>query len=380
MRPPNSCSQIPFNLVSPLAGSRTLLSGLFTAARWFAMPQARRESWHGRTRSGAQRCFFCAVSREQRCFVRGVHSFALAAIAGVVLAAAALGTEARIEAQTDGGLISQIARERMHDTMQWGAIEQHLPNRLTSTPEVLEQEGDILRARRFPEDAMDYYNFAFQNGGDAATLLDKLGLIALEMRDVPWARAYFRRVVQIDRKNADGWDNLGTVEYLSGRPAFAVADYERAVKLDKSRPDFHCNLAAAYLAEDNYQSARKEMAAALRLDPEAFEHVSDGSSTATQVFSSEERGRLSLELAKLHARSGAEEPMFHSLAMASEAGVDLRHQMRRDGVLAHYANDPRVLVLEHNARALRGFGGDGAGAAPPVASIQPLDEEWVLSD
>jgi len=285
------------------------------------------------------------------------------------------------QAQTGDGLTDQFQRQRMHDSVQWAAIEQHLPNRLTSSPDVLEQEGDILRARRFPEDAMDYYNFAFQNGGDAATLLDKLGLIALEMKDVPWARAYFKRVVQIDHKDADGWNNLGTVEYMSGRPAFAAADYERAVKLDKSRADFHCNLAAAYFAEDDYQSARKEMAAALRLDPQAFERVSEGSGKATQVFSSEEKGRLSIEMAKFYARSGAEEQMLRSLAMASEAGVDLRHEMRRDRMLALYANDPRVLVLMHNARALRGFGGDvgngaeTAGEVAPLASIQPLEEQ-----
>ena len=281
----------------------------------------------------------------------------------------------------------QTAQERMHDSTQWAAVEQHLPNRLTSTPGELEQEGDILRARRFPEDAMDYYNFAFQNGGDAAILLDKLGLIALEMKDVPWARAYFRRVVQIDRKNADGWNNLGTVEYLTGRPAFAVADYERAVKLDKGRADFHCNLAAAYFAEADYASARKEMAAALRLDPLAFERPSDGSGAATQVFSFEDRGRLSIEMAKFYARSGAEEQMLHSLAMASEAGLDVRHEMRRSGTLARYTDDPRVLVLVHNAQALRGFrevgaGGPGAaGAVPPLAAMQPFEEpERVLPD
>jgi tetratricopeptide (TPR) repeat protein len=147
--------------------------------------------------------------------------------------------------------VSKTAKERLHESSQWHAVEQHLPNRLTSTPTVLEAEGDILRARRLPEDAMDYYNFAFQNGGDAATLLNKLGLVALEIQDVPWAREYFQSVVKINRQSANGWNNLGTVEYLSGRPAYAVADYSKAVKLDANRTDFHCNLAAAYFEEED---------------------------------------------------------------------------------------------------------------------------------
>jgi tetratricopeptide (TPR) repeat protein len=266
---------------------------------------------------------------------------------------------------------------RMHDSVQWAAVAKNLPDRLTSSPKVLEQEGDILRARRFPEDAMDYYNFAFQNGGDAAVLLDKLGMIALELKDVPWARAYFRRVVQIDRKSADGWNNLGTVEYLDGRRAFAVADYERAVKLDRSRADFHCNLAAAYFEQQEYDNARKEMAAALKLDPQAFERASDGSGAATQVFSAAARGRISFEIARIYARSGTEEQMLHSLAMSSEAGLDVRREMRRDAAFARYANDPRVVVLEHNSQALRspvrepGVSAAGLVSAVPRSAATP---------
>jgi len=275
---------------------------------------------------------------------------------------------------------TETARERMHDSAQWAAIEQQLPDRVTSTPEELERQGDILRARRFPEDANDYYNFALQNGGDSAMLLDKIGLTALEMKDVPWARAYFKRVVQLNRKSADGWNNLGTVEYLNGRAAFAIADYERAVKLDKGRAVFHCNLATAYFGRGDTRDARKEIVAALKLDPQIFEREDDAAGVATHVLSAEDRARFSFEMAKLYARSGTEEEMMHSLAMSSEAGLDVRREMRRDRALVRYASDPRVVVLAHNAQALRvARGADvkatGAGtAAPPLAAMIPLEE------
>jgi tetratricopeptide (TPR) repeat protein len=273
----------------------------------------------------------------------------------------------------------QVGNGRMYDSSLWDSIELRLPDRLTATPEALEQQGDILRARRFPEDAIDYYNFALQNGGDHAMLMDKLGLSALAMKDVPWAQAYFKRVVQIDRKSADGWNNLGTVEYLNGRTAFAIADYERAVKLDKGRAVFHCNLAMVYFGRGDVRSARKEIAAALKLDPMAFEHESDSPGVTAHLLSSADRARLSFELAKLYARSGEEEQMLHSLARSSEAGLDIRHEMRRDRALAVYVSDPRVAVLMHNAEALRAGPGDAGYAAgavrggPVLAAMVPLE-------
>lgn len=291
--------------------------------------------------------------------MQGVRISAAAAIAGTALA---FGMTSGAIAQVSE-IQQQIARERMHDSVQWAAIEQHLPNRLTSAPEELEREGDILRARRFPEDANDYYNFALQNGGDAEVLLDKIGLTALEMKDVPWAEAYFRRVVRIDRRNADGWNNLGTVELLNGRIAFAIADYERAVRLEKGRVVFHCNLATAYFEKGDTRGARMEMAAALKLDPLAFEGDGDGWGAATHVLSAEGRGRFSLEMAKLYARGDAVDQMLHALAMASEAGLDLRREMRRDAALARYASDPRISVMMHNTEALRADGKAAGGAA-----------------
>jgi hypothetical protein len=55
----------------------------------------------------------------------------------------------------------------------------------------------------------------------------------------------------------------------------------------------------------------------------------------------------------LYAQDGLEEQMLHSLAMASEAGLDVQREMRKDAVLAKYELDLRVVVLVHNAQALR---------------------------
>ena len=41
-------------------------------------------------------------------------------------------------------------RERMHQSDQWHEIQKHLPDPATASPQSLEQQADILRARRFP--------------------------------------------------------------------------------------------------------------------------------------------------------------------------------------------------------------------------------------
>ena len=244
------------------------------------------------------------------------------------------------------------ARQRLHDSDQWAQIAPHLPNPDTATPQILEQQADILRARRFPEDAMDYYKYAIARGGKVPVLMNKLGLAELEMRNIQLARLYFQQVVKTDRKNAEAWNNLGAVEFIDGRHSNAVSDYKKAIKLDKRQAVFHANLANAYFEGKDYRGARREIASALELDPQVFEQQGTGG-IAAHVLSSEDRARFCFEMAKMYARSDMTEQMLHSLATAAETGMDIQHEMEHDPILGRYTNDPRVVVIVHNALMLR---------------------------
>jgi len=268
----------------------------------------------------------------------------------------------RMKAQTASPATSAV--ERMHQSEQWAEIAKHLPDPATATAQALETQGDILRARRYPEDALDYYRYALARGGNLPSLLNKLGLTELEMRNNALALAYFQRAVKVSRKSADAWNNLGAVEYLNGGTESALSDYRRAVKLDKHQAIFHANLATAYFERKDYSEARREIAAALKIDPKVFDQEQAGlGGVAAHVLSAEDRARFSFEMAKLYARDGLEEPMLHSLAMACEAGMDVQREMRRDPALAKFEMDPRVVVLVHNAQALRAGRGGRTGAA-----------------
>jgi tetratricopeptide (TPR) repeat protein len=245
------------------------------------------------------------------------------------------------------------ARERIHQSDQWAEIKRHLPDPATATPQALEQQADILRARRFPEDAMDYYRFALDRGGQPESLLNKLGLSELEMRHIQLARVYFQRVVKMNRKDSEAWNNLGAVEFVDGLTSNAISDYKKAIKLNKHSAVYHSNLASAYFQTKDYGAARREIATALKLDPQIFDRKEGFGGIEAHVLTSQDRARLAFEMAKLFAQNGMEEQMLHSLAMASEAGMDVQREMAHDASLAKYQMDPRVIVIVRNAREMQ---------------------------
>ena len=64
--------------------------------------------------------------------------------------------------------------------------------------------------------------------------------------------------------------------------------------------------------------------------------------------------------------------MMHSLSMASEAGANLIAEMSKDKELARYKDDPRILMLVQNAKALK-YGGTGLaqlGTIPTIPSYE----------
>jgi len=274
------------------------------------------------------------------------------------------------------GFTPSTARDRMHQSDEWLEIQKHLPSPTTASPQALEQQADILRARRFPEDAMDFYKYALDRGGSPAALLNKLGLAELEMHNVQLARVYFQRVVKMDRKNAAAWNNLGASEFIDGRDANALSDYKRAIKLSRHNAVFHANLANAYFESKNDRGARREIATALELDPHVFEAEGNGGISA-HVLSARDQARFSFEMAKMYVRTGMIEEMLRALGRAAEAGMDVQREMEHDQLLAKFEMDQRVVVLVRNAQMLRATRTPTISATSPSGSSpapKPLSE------
>jgi tetratricopeptide (TPR) repeat protein len=249
-------------------------------------------------------------------------------------------------------LSPDVLRELKHQNPQWLMVQPHLPDPATASPQKLEQAGDILRARRFPEDALDYYNYALRGGGKETVLLNKIGITQLELRNIDVAKLYFEQVVRLNKKDGQGWNNLGAVEYLQKHYGRAISDYGHAIKLEKRSAVFHSNLGTAFFEEKDYSNARKQFEIALQLDPDLVHH--DGpSGVSAHMLSPEDHARYCFEMARLYAEHGDEINMMHYLTMASEGGFDVLREMGEDKVLVRYRKDPRVLLIVQNAQALR---------------------------
>jgi tetratricopeptide (TPR) repeat protein len=263
---------------------------------------------------------------------------------------------------------SEVVTDVRHQSPEWLTIQPHLPDPAVTSATQLELVGDVLRARRFPEEALKYYVYALQRGGNVPTLMNKLGVTELDLRHILAARAYFQQVVRLQRKDAQGWNNLGAVEYLDGHYGGAISDYRKAIKFDKKSATYHSNLGTAYFEQKDFDRARGEFDVALKLDPEMMEHHGS-TGVSAHMLSPADHAHFCFELARLYAHRGDEAEMLHYLQLASEGGFDVLDPMRGDAAMAPYRKDPRVLTLVQNARALRNGHisvADAQGGVPPL--------------
>jgi tetratricopeptide (TPR) repeat protein len=257
-------------------------------------------------------------------------------------------------------------RALRHQSPDWPLIEPHLPNPATATPAQLELAGDVLRARRFDDDAIDFYRSAIDRGGDVPHLMNLLGITELQLHRSQLARAYFQRALSLHRKDPQIWNNLGATEFLAGNVRGALNDYLKAVKLDKRNAVYHSNLGTAYFEAKDFESARKHFEMAFRLDPKIYERQ-DGAGVEARVFSPTDHGRFCFELARVAAGQHHDADVLLWLSKAADSGFDIQENMAQDRVFEPYRKDPRVAVILQNQRALR-----AQSAARSIAANTPV--------
>ncbi len=239
-----------------------------------------------------------------------------------------------------------------HQSPQWLAIQPHLPDPETATSLQLQTAADVLRARRLPEDALDFYHFALARGGEMPVLMNRIGVTELELRRPAAAVVAFRHVLALDNRNAEAWNNLGASEYMMGDFKSALSDYRRAVKLDKHAAVFHSNLGTALFERQDYEAARVQFAAAVKLDPLVFQH-SGWAGVQAHVLSASDRGRFCYEMAQLSAETHNDEGVLLWLSRAAEAGFDVKGELGQSRELAPYRHDVRVALILSNSKTLR---------------------------
>jgi tetratricopeptide (TPR) repeat protein len=287
----------------------------------------------------------------------------------LILASALLSLLSLSPAQAPLASTPETERALRHATLEWQSIADHLPNPKTASAADLLQAADILRARKLHEDALEYYYFALDRGGDPVKLWNRIGVTQLEMNQLVLARLSFKHALMLRDKYAEGWNNLGATELIAGHHREAVHSYQRAIRLEKKNATFHANLGTAYFTAKDYESARHEYQVAVKLDADVFSHNGFGG-TQVHVLSNEERGRFSFEMARLALSHHAEDTMLLWLAKAVEAGFDIHEAMLNVKEFNGYIKDPRVLLIIQNGRALRSKQVASSGPLPVLPPVK----------
>ena len=258
----------------------------------------------------------------------------------VVLVAFSLTTGAFTKAQT---LLSRDP----HSTEEWALVSPHLPDPLTARADKLETTGDVLRARRFPDDALTYYKAAAIRGGITSRLLKKEGVVQLELQHGLLARLSFQQAVHMDKKDPEAWNNLGASDFMLGETQRAVGEYKHAVKLNKNSAIYHSNLSLAFFEIRDSGRARKELTRAIAIDPDILHHTNNGGYNL-QVLASSHYAEICFEMARVAATQGDREGTINWLTKASERGFDVRGSMKNDALLQPFLLDERVKVMLNN--------------------------------
>jgi tetratricopeptide (TPR) repeat protein len=271
---------------------------------------------------------------------------------------AALGVRTPLTAQRSQPAKAQLTsveeRAALHASPDWKLVEPHLADPATASAAQLELQGDVLRARRFPEDALDYYGYAIARGGDVSVLLKKMGVVRLELQQAPLARSMFLRCVRAHKNDPEAWNDLAATDYVLGAYATAISEYKHAVRLDKSSAVMHSNLGMAYFANKDTDRARAQFALALRLDPKIMESRDEGGVTA-HILATKDFAGLCFEMAIMFAQQQKPQAMRLWLSKASERGYDVREGMRDNAVFHPYLKDPQiVMMLQNTSRMHKG--------------------------
>ena len=213
-----------------------------------------------------------------------------------------------------------------------------------SSPEVLESQGDDLRAQKLFLDAIDYYRAALAKKPDDAALYNKMGIAELQMHRLVEAKKDFERSIKADRIYSEAYNNLGVVYYSAKRYNKAIDRYNKAIQLRDDAASYYSNLGAALFSKKEFEKSVLAYARALQLDPDVFERTSRAG-VAAQMSKPEDRAHYDYVVAKLYAKMGSADRSLEYLRKALEEGYKSIDNVYKDQEFAGIRKDPRFTEL-----------------------------------
>jgi tetratricopeptide (TPR) repeat protein len=188
------------------------------------------------------------------------------------------------------------------------------------TPEL---RGDIYMARKMYREAIDMYR---ECPPGSPIIANKIGIAFHQMLQLDLAKKNYERAIKLNPKYSEAINNLGTIYYSQKSYRRAIGLYKRALRYSQPSASIYANLGAAYFARKDLKDAMQCYEEALKLDPDVFEHHSTFG-TIMQERTVAERATFHLYLAKMYAKSGANERALIYLRKALEEGVKDRDKI-----------------------------------------------------
>jgi tetratricopeptide (TPR) repeat protein len=134
-------------------------------------------------------------------------------------------------------------------------------------PDVVFTLGRILRTGERNAEALELFLRYQQLVPGDFLALGQIGNCFAALRRYEEAEAYLRRAIE-HLDDAPTHYNLGLVMALVGRPAEAVAEYERALDRDANHLEARSNLAAMLVRQGQLDRASRQLETVLKLEPE----------------------------------------------------------------------------------------------------------------
>jgi tetratricopeptide (TPR) repeat protein len=194
------------------------------------------------------------------------------------------------------------------------------PARPKISPEL---RGDIYMARKMYREAIDAYRLG---PADSAVITNKIGIAFHQLLLLDLAKKNYERAIKLDPKYGEAINNLGTVYYAKKSYRRSISYYKKALRCSPPSASIHANLGAAYFARKKYALASEYYEQALKLDPAVFDHHGTFG-TLMQERTVEERAMFHLYLARMYAKSGANDRALIYLRKALEEGVKGRNKI-----------------------------------------------------
>jgi tetratricopeptide (TPR) repeat protein len=211
-------------------------------------------------------------------------------------------------------------------------------SRPTITPEL---RGDIYMARKMYREAIDVYR---DGPPDSPVIANKIGIAFHQLLLLDQAKKNYEHAIKLNSKYPEAINNLGTIYYAQKNYRKAIGCYNRALKYSPPSASIYANLGAAYFGRKDYKHASEYYEQALSLDPDVFEHHS-GFGTMMQERTVEERATFHLYLAKMYAKSGANDRALMYLRKALEEGVKNRKKIPEMPEFTSLKTDPAFKQL-----------------------------------